>query len=310
MTLQTLEYFIALAEQKSFTDAAGACFVSQPALSRAIAALEKELDCVLVDRNKRKTVLLTPAGETLLIEARRIMQQMETMKERVQRVDQQTCGEFVIGYINYGHLRDFRMYCHASIDALKAQRMTMTTVYGSMQEICERVTSGELDCALVPYSCVSSLTNCEVHKAFHTPASLIVPKENKWFEKDEIFLEELHGEKFVMFDPSQLLGVYMGAIRMCEECGFTPRIASVGQKMGDIVSQVHQHGAIAIGCMSLNYAAADDLKFFPAKSRKKNYESQMAIITRRNPANPATVTFLNALQEDYDFIASSEERHK
>lgn len=307
MTLQTLGYFIALAEQKSFTDAASACFVSQPALSRAIAALEKELDCVLVDRNKRKTVMLTPAGETLLIEARRIMQQMETMKKRVQRVDQQTRGEFVIGYINYGHLRDFRVYCHAAIDALKAQRMTLTTVYGSMQEICERVTSGELDCALVPYSCVSSLTNCEVYKAFRTPMSLIVPKENKWFAKDEIYLEELNGEGFVMFDPSQLLGVYMGAIRMCEECGFTPRVVGVGHKLGDVVSQVHQHGTIAIGSMSLNYAAAEDLKFFSAKSREKNYESQMAIITRRNPANPAVAIFLSALQKNYDSIASSKE---
>ena len=44
MTLQMLEYFIALAEYGSFTDAAGACFVSQPALSRAIASLENELD--------------------------------------------------------------------------------------------------------------------------------------------------------------------------------------------------------------------------------------------------------------------------
>ena len=38
--LQTLKYFIALAQYKSFTDAASACFISQPALSRAIAGLE------------------------------------------------------------------------------------------------------------------------------------------------------------------------------------------------------------------------------------------------------------------------------
>ena len=54
MTLQMLEYFVALAEKGSFTDAAAACFVTQPALSRAIATLEQELGCVLVDRDKRK----------------------------------------------------------------------------------------------------------------------------------------------------------------------------------------------------------------------------------------------------------------
>ena len=43
MTLQTLEYFIAVAQHRNFTQAARACHVTQPALSRAVHALEEEL---------------------------------------------------------------------------------------------------------------------------------------------------------------------------------------------------------------------------------------------------------------------------
>ena len=71
MTIHMLEYFIAVAECQSFTDAAGRCFVSQPALSRAIANLEKEVGCALIDRENRKSVTLTPAGDMMLVEARR-----------------------------------------------------------------------------------------------------------------------------------------------------------------------------------------------------------------------------------------------
>ena len=53
MTIHMLEYFIAVAECQSFTDAAGRCFVSQSALSRAMANLEKEVGCALIDRENR-----------------------------------------------------------------------------------------------------------------------------------------------------------------------------------------------------------------------------------------------------------------
>ena len=61
MTLQTLEYFIAVAQYRNFTKAAEACHVTQPALSRAIRTLEEELGCSLLIRAGR-TAALTPEG--------------------------------------------------------------------------------------------------------------------------------------------------------------------------------------------------------------------------------------------------------
>lgn len=57
MTLQRLRYFIAAAQQRNFTRAAEQCFISQPALSRAIAELEEEMGCVLFIRGKRSVSL-------------------------------------------------------------------------------------------------------------------------------------------------------------------------------------------------------------------------------------------------------------
>ena len=57
MTLQTLEYFIAVAQYQNFTKAAQACHVTQPALSRAIRSLEEELGCTLFLRAGRRAVL-------------------------------------------------------------------------------------------------------------------------------------------------------------------------------------------------------------------------------------------------------------
>ncbi len=72
MELQQLRLFLAAAETQSFTRGAKRAFVSQPALSASIAKLEGELGVRLFTRNKR-SVVLTPAGKTLLKRATQIV---------------------------------------------------------------------------------------------------------------------------------------------------------------------------------------------------------------------------------------------
>ncbi|GAA2242599.1 LysR family transcriptional regulator [Streptomyces amakusaensis] len=69
MELRTLEYFVAVAEEGSFTKAAARCHVVQPAISQQIQGLEKELGEPLFERLHRR-VVLTRGGIALLPHAR------------------------------------------------------------------------------------------------------------------------------------------------------------------------------------------------------------------------------------------------
>lgn len=73
MELRGLEYFVAVAEERSFTRAAQRCFVTQPTISAQINSLERELGEPLFDRGQR-VVALTEGGELLLPYARRCLQ--------------------------------------------------------------------------------------------------------------------------------------------------------------------------------------------------------------------------------------------
>ena len=76
MDARQLEYFVAVAEELSFTRAAQRCHVVQSALSYQIARLERETGVALFERTSR-SVALTPAGRVLLPRARHILAELE-----------------------------------------------------------------------------------------------------------------------------------------------------------------------------------------------------------------------------------------
>jgi LysR family hydrogen peroxide-inducible transcriptional activator len=79
MTLTELRYVVAVAEARHFGRAAERCFVSQPSLSASVKNLEEELGVTLFERGKRG-VFLTEAGEQIVAQARRALDEAEGVK--------------------------------------------------------------------------------------------------------------------------------------------------------------------------------------------------------------------------------------
>lgn len=96
MTLVQLRHLIALADHASFSKAAQAVHLSQPALSRSIRALEDELQLPLVDRIGRR-LELTAQGRDVLERARQIVFDADELRARGRRVNARTAGSLRIG---------------------------------------------------------------------------------------------------------------------------------------------------------------------------------------------------------------------
>ena len=96
MNLRDIYYLVALADHRHFGRAAAACFVSQPTLSTQIRKLEAELGVALVERNPRR-VMLTPAGHEAAERARRIVAEVEQMKEAARRDQDPESGAVRLG---------------------------------------------------------------------------------------------------------------------------------------------------------------------------------------------------------------------
>lgn len=91
-----LRYFVAVAEELHFTRAAERLFVSQPALSKQIRALEKQLGAALFERDRTR-VALTPAGTALLPYARRVLADWEEGWAAVERAKAAQRATLVVG---------------------------------------------------------------------------------------------------------------------------------------------------------------------------------------------------------------------
>src|SRR5215470_12545354 len=96
MELRHLRYFVAVGEEQHFGRAAARLHIAQPALSRQIQDLEREIGFLLFDRLPRG-VRLSATGTLFLNDARRILQDVEETKRRAEWIALGKAGTLRIG---------------------------------------------------------------------------------------------------------------------------------------------------------------------------------------------------------------------
>ncbi|OYY23498.1 MAG: LysR family transcriptional regulator, partial [Sphingobacteriia bacterium 35-40-8] len=99
MEIRHLRYFLTLAKELSFTKASEKLFIAQPPLSRQIKELELELGTPLFNRNNKK-VVLTEAGKYYQKEISQLLQTLDRINLKTQKMGQHISGEFRIAYIS------------------------------------------------------------------------------------------------------------------------------------------------------------------------------------------------------------------
>ena len=97
-TIKQLQYFLALTETEHFGRAADRCFVSQSAFSNAIQELEATLSAQLVDRTNRN-VTITAKGQEVAVQARLVVNDIESLVETARGNDRPLAGELRLGVI-------------------------------------------------------------------------------------------------------------------------------------------------------------------------------------------------------------------
>jgi LysR family hydrogen peroxide-inducible transcriptional activator len=146
ITLRQLQYVCAVAEELSFRRAAERCHVSQPSLSAQIAELERMLDVVLFERDRRG-VLLTPAGEQVVARARTVLRETEVLLDTAR-----THVDPLAGTLRLGVIPTVGPYLIPDLDpALRESfpRLQLRWTEDKTESLVQMIQAGELDAGLL-----------------------------------------------------------------------------------------------------------------------------------------------------------------
>ncbi|MFF7587910.1 LysR family transcriptional regulator [Kitasatospora purpeofusca] len=146
MELRTLEYFVAVAEERSFTRAAARCHVVQPAISQQIQALEKELGEPLFERLPRQ-VVLTSGGAALLPHARACLAAAASAVLEFAERSGLLGGSLALGTV--GGLEGTGVPRLLGEYHRRYPRVAVSLVGASSPVLLARVRAGEIDAAVV-----------------------------------------------------------------------------------------------------------------------------------------------------------------
>lgn len=146
MDITALQAFTAVAEQASFSLAAEKLFITQPAVSKRIAALEHELDSPLFDRIGRQ-VVLTEAGEALLPHARRILDEIDNSRRAIADLSGRISGRLSLGTSH--HIGLHRLPPLLRELRRRYPELQLDIRFLDSETACRAVEHGELELAIV-----------------------------------------------------------------------------------------------------------------------------------------------------------------
>ena len=280
MNTEQLRYFVSVARYRNFTETAREFYVTQPAVTHQISALEREVGARLFLRTTRN-VSLTRAGELFLEDAKRILDQEERALGRLRQLESSGCWELRIGYPVLPPL--FARLIAAYREAYPQVRV----------ELIRRDATGiqaGIDAAAydVSFSVLSDLKGMNGH-----PAASWGPTSTAWSaagtplpgQRRDRLRQAGHGALCLQ---SHTGGAYMYKqfLQICRGLGFTPASVTQYPALEDVIFAVECGQAIAILPFRIReYMHTTGLAFVPLEGHGQTIE--LGVAWREPSDNPA-----------------------
>ncbi len=193
MTLTDLRYVLALARERHFGRAAERCFVAQPTLSVAVKKLEEELGVLLFER-ALGDIRLTPAGERIVAQAERVLNEAKRIKELAQE-----CQDPLLGPLRLGAIYTIGPYLLPRLVPVLHERvphMPLLLEENFTHKLAEKLSAGELDVIIIalPFTEPGIVTQV----LYDEPLRVVVPRRHPWSERERIAARELESEELLI----------------------------------------------------------------------------------------------------------------
>ena len=290
MNTDQLRYFMAIAHHKNFTEAAKEFYITQPAITHQITALEKELGTLLFKRTTR-SVTLTEAGKLFAEHAKHILDQEENALRNLQMLRESGASKLRIGYLNAPcqHflpqiLADFtNQYPQVELDLVRNHATGLLNL--AEQQPFDFLFSVYFDLKRLPGYTSKKLTTDYY--------CLVCTRDAPFLSRDTIDYKKLSNETFLFL--SRESGAYMHKqiTQILRELCITPYSTREYPQIMDVLFAVECKQGIAIMPRHVQAYIGDNLVFLPISHSSLSIECGVA--WQEHYENPAVKWLLDLL---------------
>jgi len=221
MEFRHLKYFVTVAEELHFSRAAEKLYLTQPALSKQIRVLEKQLQVKLFDRSKQK-IKLTRAGEKFLETARQILIELESGVENTRKVARQEIGQIKVAFTAAA--------LNTVLPEIMSQfRQIYPDVALILSELCtedqvEALKGDRIDLGFLHPPIRDRDGSLNLQFLREDSILVVLPASHPLAEQKKISLASLADEPIIIYPREKGPVLYEQFLQLCQTAGFVPKI--------------------------------------------------------------------------------------
>ena len=239
MDLRHLRYFLAVADQLSFSRAAQRLNIAQPPLSQQIQRLERELGVILFTRTHRR-VELTSAGRAILDCARRAVAQADQVTQLARQVAHGEAGVLRLGFSSAALYTHLPAILPAILRAFRGRypQVILNLFERSSEQQVAMLADGALDAAVVRLPIENAPRPLAVKSLLREPLVLAIPRRHQLANRARVPIRALNSEPLIIFPRHVAPGLYDQIAGLCRDAGFAPNVAQEAAEIATMVSLV------------------------------------------------------------------------
>lgn len=295
MNLNQLRYFVAVAENRSFTKAATQYYISQTAITQQVKALEEKIGTPLLDRNTRP-ISLTPAGKTFLNEAKVILERMDSAIYKTIETSTGLEGTLKIGYTK-GYEKSNLVNKLSSFHH-DYPNILLTFYRYDTDILAAGLMNKEYDIIFTwDSSNIRQEPSLDYKIIEHVPLFLAVYRAHPLARKKTINRADMRGEKIIFMSPSSTGDSFGDAyyVGLYQQAGYQPDIllnTSDGETVLMMVAAEQAISVVPEYCID-RMLHADNLIFIPLEGDHETEE--ILAMWRKEDISPALQHFIDHL---------------
>lgn len=276
--VKPLRYFVTLAETGHFGRAAARLHLSQPPLSRQLAALEAKLGVTLIERSPR-SVTLTAAGERFYTDARAILAALEQAVANARAAASGAAGTLAVGFTMCAAYSVVPGYARTFGAAYPEVMLHLREVVSN--DLAVQVLNGQIDAAIMfPGVREKGLAS---RTLVSEPLCVALSRGHRLARARRLKIAQLAGEPFVLAAGEVAPTLRAAILEHCRSGGFEPDIRFEVQLQQTVLSLVDEGVGVALVPASMRKAQLAGVVFRPLAGAPLIEQVLVWSLANRNP---------------------------